>query len=352
MAELAEALGLAGPADSADRAAAALVEALRRRDRWLLVFDDAGGPRQLAGYLPDGPGDVLISSSDAGWQDLAGPVTVRAFTRAESVSVLRSRRPDLASGPADRIAATLGDLPLAVGPAAAFLADTGLSADAFLALLPGTPKPDDPQPGDPEPVWAAMLDRSAADDPQALALLTLAAWLGPAPVPLSVLTENSEVLPEPLGTVARIPAGLRDHAELLRRRGLAQVAGDELRVHPVPAGLLVARTGDDHPGEGGWTAVAVRLLRAAAPAGPASRPRDLAGLAAAAAARARGDRPGAAARHGRRRGRLAAAARGRVPGGPRAHARGPGVARRRARVRGRLQAAARPRVSRVGVHRS
>ena len=283
MAELAEALGLAGPADSADRAAAALVEALRRRDRWLLVFDDAGGPRQLAGSLPDGPGDVLVSSSDPGWRDLAGPVTVRAFTRAESVSVLSSRRPDLASGPAERIAATLGDLPLAVGPAAAFLADTGLPADAFLALLPGSPNPDGPGPdisvsdvsgpGDPEPVWAVMLERSAADDPQALALLTLAAWLGPAPVPLSVLTENSEVLPEPLGTVARIPAGLRDHAELLRRRGLAQVAGDELRVHPVPAGLLVARTGDDHPGEGGWTAVAVRLLRAAAPAGPATDPR-------------------------------------------------------------------------------
>ena len=140
MAELAEALGLAGPADSADRAAAALVEALRRRDRWLLVFDDAGGPRQLAGYLPDGPGDVLVSSSDAGWQDLAGPVTVRAFTRAESVSVLSSRCPDLASGPADRIAAALGDLPLAVGPAAAFLADTGLPAAAFLALLPGSPR--------------------------------------------------------------------------------------------------------------------------------------------------------------------------------------------------------------------
>ena len=228
MAELAEALGVAGPADSADRAAAALVEALRRRDRWLLVFDDAGGPRQLAGYLPDGSGDVLISSSDAGWQDLAGPVTVRVFTRAESVSVLSSRRPDLASGPADRIAATLGDLPLAVGPAAAFLADTGLSADAFLALLPGTAEAGRPTAGDPEPVWAAMLERSAADDPQALALLTLAAWLGPAPVPLSVLTENSEELPEPLGTVARIPAGLGDHAELLRRRGLAQVAGDEL----------------------------------------------------------------------------------------------------------------------------
>ena len=114
------------------------------------------------------------------------------------------------------------------------------------------------------------MDRSAADDPLALALLTLAAWLGPAPVPLSLLTENSEVLPEPLGTVARLPAGLRDHAEAAAsaRPGAGQ-RGRAARA-PDTAGLLVARTGDDHPGEGGWTAVAVRLLRAAAPGRPAT----------------------------------------------------------------------------------
>lgn len=264
LAELAEVLGVAGPDDPADRAAARLVEALGRRDRWLLVFDDAGGPRQLAGYLPDGPGHVLVSSSHAGWGDLAGPVAVRAFRRAESAAVLTARRPDLGAGPVDGLAAALGDLPLAVGPAAAFLADTGLSVGALRSLLPAGAE-------GPDPVWAAMLDR-IGDDPQALALLTLVGWLGPAPVPLSLLTENSEALPEPLGTVARLPAGLRERAALLGRRGLVQVADDEVALHPVPAALVVARTADDRPDDGGWTAVAVRLLRAAAPDGPATDP--------------------------------------------------------------------------------
>lgn len=267
MAELAEILGVAGPDDPADRAAARLVEALRGRDRWLLVFDDAGAPRQLAGYVPDGPGDVLLSSSHAGWHDLAGPVAVPAFRRADSVAVLSACRPDLGDGPADRLAAALGDLPLAVGPTAAFLADTGMSAEAFLALLPGTPG----DPADPAG-WAAMLDRSAADDPGAFALLTLAAWLGPAPVPLALLTRHSEALPEPLGTVARLPAGLRDRAALLARRGLAQVTDDDLTLHPVPAALVAARTADARPDEGGWAAVAVRLLRVAVPDGPVTEP--------------------------------------------------------------------------------
>ncbi len=121
-------------------------------------------------------------------------------------------------------------------------------------------------------IWAVTLDRLAADDPQALALLTLAAWLGPAPVPLSLVIENPQSLPEPLRTAARRPSGLVEHAAVLRRRGLAMVTADELELHPVPAALLVARTGQDHAQDGGWTAIAVRLLRAAVPDRPAAEP--------------------------------------------------------------------------------
>jgi hypothetical protein len=223
----------------------------------VLVFDDAAGPRQLAPYLPNGPGHVLIASSDAGWGTVATPVTVPAFTRAESVSLLRSRCTELAPESADRIATGLGDLPLAVGPAAALLAGTG--PDALDAL------PSDGAAGW-EAVWTAALDRLADDDPVALALLTLTAWLGTAPVPLTLLTGNPEMLPEPLRAAAGTP-GLADHAAVLDRRGLARFADGALVLHPLPAGLLTARTADD-----GWTGIAVRLLRVAVPDRPPREP--------------------------------------------------------------------------------
>jgi hypothetical protein len=257
LAELAEALGLATAADSANRAATALLDALSRRGRWLLVFDDAAGPRQLAPYLPNGPGHVLIASSEAGWGDVATPVTVPAFTRAESVSLLRSRCTELAPGSADRIAAGLGDLPLAVGPAAALLAEAG--PDALEA------PPSDGAAGW-DAVWTVALGRLADDDPVASALLTLTAWLGTAPVPLTLLTGNPQVLPEPLRAAAGTP-GLADHASVLDRRGLARFADGALLLHPLPAGLLTARTADE-----GWTAIAVRLLTSAVPNRPPREP--------------------------------------------------------------------------------
>ena len=87
------------------------------------------------------------------------------------------RRPDLAAGPADRIAAALRRPAPGGRTGGGVPRRHGLSSDAFLALLPADRRTPDPRS---RVVWTAMLDRSAADDPQALALLTLAAWLGPA----------------------------------------------------------------------------------------------------------------------------------------------------------------------------
>ena len=51
-------------------------------------------------------------------------------------------------------------------------------------------------------------DRLAADDPAALDLLTLVAWCGPEPVPLTLLTDHPDVLPEPLRPTAADPLAL------------------------------------------------------------------------------------------------------------------------------------------------
>ena len=60
-------------------------------------------------------------------------VAVAQFSRDESVALLRASAPTLDDAAADRIAAEIGDLPLAVQQAAAQLADGSLDADTYLA---------------------------------------------------------------------------------------------------------------------------------------------------------------------------------------------------------------------------
>ena len=68
------------------------------------------------------------------------------------------------------MAAPLEDLPLTVDTAAATLAESGMGVHAYLRLLAEHPA---------SAVWSVAFERLAADDPPALALLTLLAWLGP-----------------------------------------------------------------------------------------------------------------------------------------------------------------------------
>lgn len=48
-------------------------------------------------------------------------------------------------------------------------------------------------------------DRLALDDPLALDLLTVAAWCGPEPIPLGLLTDHPDALPRQLQPIATDP---------------------------------------------------------------------------------------------------------------------------------------------------
>ena len=262
LAELAEALALAGPGDTAGTATDRLRDTLPHADRWLLILDDAPGPDELAPLLPDGPGHVLIGSRDPAWRDQGVTVPVPAMRRSESVALLRTRHPDLSAADADRVAAAVHDVPLALVPAGGTLAETGTSVEEYLRTLA-----EHAADGD-EAAQAVALDLLASDDPPALALLTFVSWLAPQPFPLALLGAHPELLPLPLAQVAREPRDLTDRAATLHRRGLARVGPDHVQVHPALAARLRARTAADGFGGVGWAGSAVRVLRAALTAGP------------------------------------------------------------------------------------
>ncbi len=273
LAELALALDLTTATDPAGVGVARLLGELARRDRWLLVFDNAEDPRALSRWLPEGPGQVLITSRNPAWREIAATVGVREFTRAESITLLRRLAADLTEVEADRVAEAVGDLPLAVEQAGSLLADTGLTVDKYLRLLAERAHDVlDHDPGGAYPQslaasWAVAFDRLAADDPTALDLLTLVAWCGPEPVPLSLLTDHPDPLPDRLRPVATDPLLLARCTTILHRRGMATVSPHGIQLHRVPAALLRARSqASEGTASAVWAATVVRLLEKAAPA--------------------------------------------------------------------------------------
>jgi hypothetical protein len=274
LAGLARALDLVTTDAPSQTGMARLAGALRKRRRWLLVFDNAEHPGALARFLIEGSGHTIITSRNPGWQDLATRLEVEQLPRTESVELLTRRLTDLSPGLADQLAEALGDLPLALDQAVGLLRDTGMHVIDYLALVEAQTARvlgHRADVADPDRTvaasWIVAFDRLAADNPTALLLLNLMAWLGPEPVPLTIFTQHPDRLPDPLRAVVSDPLAVAALTGLVQRRGLAHVTPQTIRLHRVPAALLRER---DTAGRGAGTGLTdiAAVLAAAVPNDP------------------------------------------------------------------------------------
>ena len=244
VAALAVEMGCAGPDADLGGAGRAVLGELRRRDRWLLVFDNAESPQDLAGWLPGGAGHVLVTSRSRGWAEVAVPVEVDVLARGESVAILRDRVPGLADGDADRVAAAVGDLPLALAQAAGYLAETGMPAGEYADLvgpraaqLLGEGRPSS-YPRSLAAVTVLALDRLAGQDPAAAEVARVCAFLAPEPVPAEWFPGAAAKLPAVLAGKAGDPVAWRQVLGRVSRSALARADPDGLVMHRLTQAII------------------------------------------------------------------------------------------------------------------
>ena len=247
-ADLAEHLGAARKGLPVDAMRRALLSDLHRRPRWLLVFDNAEDPAFLRGWLPSGPGHVIITSRSQDWAELAAPVPVDVLPRPESVELVRARVPGITTADAETLAAALGDLPLALAQAAAFLAATRMPAAGYTQLLKDRAATLLSK-GKPltyrdtlSAATALACERRRAADEDAAALAEICAFLAPEPVPVGWLAAAAGKLPG--GLPARLPDPLErdDLVTALTRTSLARLNDDGLTMHRLTQAILRARS--------------------------------------------------------------------------------------------------------------
>ena len=294
VAALGLALGCVQPGAGTEAARAAVLAELRHRGRWLLVFDNAEDPADVAPWLPGGGGHVLITSRQRGWDEVAAPVEVDVLARAESVAILQTRVTVLSGADADKLAAELGDLPLAIAQAAGFMADTGMAADEFLGLLATRAGQLLAQgaPGSyPRSLAAAtglIADRLARQDPAAAELASVCAFLAPEPIPESLFTAAVSVLPGELAARAADPLAWRQTLAHMTRQSLARIDHRGLQMHRLTQAILRDRL---TPAQAAATRKYAEALLAASNPGDMPNPATWPRLGATDAARA-GRRPG------------------------------------------------------------
>jgi Tfp pilus assembly protein PilF len=275
LAALAPLLGLSadGPAGEV---AASVVAALGSRRHWLVVFDNAQVPGDLAGMLPAGAGHVLITSRNRAWSGVASQLDLEAFSRAESVAFLcrRSGRPEPEA--AGQLAAELGDLPLALAQAAAYIDARAVTIGGYLALyrdpvlarrLRDEGLDAGEYPASVARTWLLTIGQLSEDRPAAVELLRLCAFLSPDEIDLDVLAAGAA---EATGGLA---AALGDRLErtetagaLARASLLTVTAEGRVRVHRLVQ--VVTRDQLDEDLLAAWSGRVLDLVTAVFPAKP------------------------------------------------------------------------------------
>jgi hypothetical protein len=237
-------LGCAGPGAGLDAVRRTVLGELARRDRWLLVFDNAEDPEDIAGWLPGGGGHVLITSRARAWADIAVPVEVEVLARAESVAILRSRVPGIPEADADQVADVLGDLPLAVVQAAGYMAESGMSAGEYKDLLNGRAA-DILELGRPSTyprslvaVTRVGLERLRVRDSAAAELVEICAFFAPEPVAARWLTESAAQLPALLAGRMVDSLARGEVLSAIGRTSLAQISQEGLVMHRLTQAII------------------------------------------------------------------------------------------------------------------
>ena len=255
----------------------AMVEAVRDwledNPRWLLIFDNVEDPPATIALLPRAGEGQLIMTSQQG-DDLEGradlvPLDVLSDEEATQFLLSRTNQSDLAA--ARQLATALGNLPLALEQAGAFIAQTKIITLArYLELyeqrdleLLERGRPRGRHRRTVDTTWDLSLQRLPEEAPAAVELLDLLAFLAPDDLPWQLLASHADQLPETLATAAWDELALAEVIGAAQRYSLVKVAGDGLSVHR----LLQAVIGQDLDADAQreWAATAVRLLAASFP---------------------------------------------------------------------------------------
>ncbi|GAB3503579.1 hypothetical protein GCM10027575_07620 [Phytohabitans suffuscus] len=178
--------------DTAADIARAVLQKLRSGEagrRWLIVYDNAEAVDRVSPFIPpvpqDGSGHVMVTSRNVAWSESTNQIPIDVFRRTESIAHLRQRVERITEAEANSIAEVLGDLPIAVAVAGAWLAETGATPAEYLHEV----ERHGPLALSAQRTWDLSLDRLKQQSPAAYRLLQYCAVFAPE-IALDLLTSD------------------------------------------------------------------------------------------------------------------------------------------------------------------
>ncbi len=234
---------------------------------WLMVFDNAGDVEAVREYLPSqGSGHIIITSlnSISPWESVAFREDLTEFSNHESIEfLLRRTRLEDKDG-AGKLAEELGNFPLALEQAGAYIYNSGIRFANYLKLFQNDRKLllDSNEPPDYAKTvartWEISLVKICKSSTAAEDLLNLCAFLAPDDIPRSLIVEGAKHLPEPMSLTMINEIEFNRAIFALRRYSLIRAADNLISIHRLVQAVTRDRLNKDLQTK--WATIAVNLV--------------------------------------------------------------------------------------------
>ena len=252
----------------------AKIQAIQRwldnESNWLLVFDNAKEPENIAPYIPhQGGGHVLITSRTRDWNGVAeSDRELGVFDRDDAVKFIIERTGQSDENAAEVLANELGCLPLALEQAGSYIKTRYKSIDEYLTLfrerheaLLQRERPAN-YPDTVATTWEISFQQAERDTKSAADFAALCAYVAPDNIPRWLFSNVPSSLAEELPLLAD-DVEFEDAMAALQNYSLITVTEDAISIHRLMQMIVRDRLGED--GERKWVEMAVQLLNGAFP---------------------------------------------------------------------------------------
>ncbi len=261
----------------------AVIEWLERcQHPWLLIFDNADDLSLLPPYLPQwGQGSVLLTTRASAVGAVALPMEVETLSVLEGIHFLLRRAQRLSDASdeeineAGNLVIALGQFPLALDQAGAYIEETGCSVHDYLRLYQQRCHALLARRGEhlayPESVattWSLSFERVEQANPAAAELLRLCALLSPDHIPEELLTTGAPYWPAALQQAVADPLTLNQVVAVLLQFSLVKRMSKDhqLSIHRLVQ--IVQMESMEPQQQLQWAERAVRAVNAVFPADP------------------------------------------------------------------------------------
>ena len=219
---------------------------LENNDGWLLIFDNAMELNKIRAYLPQKiRGHILITSRNPAWSGVANVIELKEWARPESIQFLLKRARQNNGADANKVANVMGDLPLALEQASAYIEAKQMTFASYEKLflkerkaLLNRGETSTEYSDIVATTWEISFRELKRNSEISVTFLNLCAFLASDPIPLDEVFENTKRVPLKLKGAFANKVDFKDMYSPLIYYSLVRIDDDHLSIHPLVQAVI------------------------------------------------------------------------------------------------------------------